>query len=119
MATLTKTRSVVALIRPEITLAIGESVLVGEIVALKTLPSIREALLGFLTGFFISSAAMVVNDYFNVEVDKVNAPHRPLPMGTIAIPEVMLLATATSVSGLIVAGLLSGLALRTPQCSGW
>lgn len=109
MTVLAKTRPVVALIRPEITLAIGTCVLVGEITTLRNLPPIREALLGFLTGFFISSSAMIMNDFFDVEVDKVNAPHRPLPKGTISINELLLLATAASVAGLVVAGLFGSL----------
>jgi geranylgeranylglycerol-phosphate geranylgeranyltransferase len=109
MTALAKSRSVIALIRPEITLAIGACVLVGEITTLRNLPPIREALLGFLTGFFISSSAVVVNDYFDVEVDKVNAPDRPLQMGTISINEAILLAIATSVAGLVAAGLLGSL----------
>lgn len=106
-----KIRSIVALARPVNSLTVGGAVVVGEIVALRSLPSIHEALLGFLTGLFISSSAMVLNDYFDVEVDKVNAPHRPLPMETISIPEAMLLATAASAAGLIAAGLLSWLNL--------
>lgn len=111
MTALTKSRSVVALIRPEVTLAVGACVIAGEILALRNFPPIREAFLGFLTGFFISSAAMVVNDYFDLEVDKVNAPNRPLPSGTVTVSEVILLTAATSMAGLVVAGLLSGLNL--------
>jgi len=111
MVAFTKTRSVVALIRPEVTMAVGACVIAGEILALRNLPPIREAFLGFMTGFFISSAAMVVNDYFDLEVDKVNAPNRPLPSGTITVSEVMLLTAATSVAGLVAAALLSGLNL--------
>jgi len=111
MTAFMKTKSVVALIRPEVTLAVGACVIAGEILALRNLPPIREGLLGFLTGFFISSAAMVVNDYFDLEVDKVNAPNRPLPSGTITVSEVMLLTVVTSAAGLVAASLLSGLNL--------
>ncbi|MFN3268502.1 MAG: UbiA family prenyltransferase, partial [Zestosphaera sp.] len=29
----------------------------------------------------VSSAGYVINDYFDIEVDKVNKPYRPIPSG--------------------------------------
>jgi geranylgeranylglycerol-phosphate geranylgeranyltransferase len=108
---LTKSKSVLSLIRLDISLAVGFSVIAGEIIALGNIPPYIETVLGFLTGFFISSSAMVVNDHFDLEVDKINAPHRPLPMGLISFNEVVLLASITSIAGLFISGLLGGLTL--------
>ena len=62
-------------------------------------------LLGFLAGFFISGAAMISNDYFDLAVDRVNQPQRPLPSGRISVPEVMFLIALFSVAGFVAAGL--------------
>jgi geranylgeranylglycerol-phosphate geranylgeranyltransferase len=111
MMFLTKAKSILSLIRLEISLAIGFSIIAGEIIALGNIPPYKEMILGFLTGFFISSSAMIVNDHFDLEVDKINAPHRPLPMGLISFNEVVFLATITSIAGLFISGLLGGLTL--------
>lgn len=42
----------------------------------------------------------MLNDYFDLEVDKVNTPGRPLPMGTISPAEAILLAGITICLGL-------------------
>ena len=60
MTAFTKTKLVVALIRPEVTLAVGACVIAGETLMLRNL-LIREAFLGLMMSFFISSATMVVN----------------------------------------------------------
>jgi geranylgeranylglycerol-phosphate geranylgeranyltransferase len=70
------------------------------------LPPFREAFLGFLCGFFISGSAIVLNDYFDLEVDRVNTPERPLPAGLISPPEAILLTAVTALIGLGAALLL-------------
>ena len=40
--------------------------------------------LGFVTGFAICAFSMVVNDYYDIEVDRVNQPTRPLPSGQVS-----------------------------------
>jgi geranylgeranylglycerol-phosphate geranylgeranyltransferase len=54
---------------------------------------------------------MIVNDYFDIEVDRVNAPHRPLPKGTIRLREAQILATFWLFVGLSIAWLLGLLPL--------
>jgi len=39
--------------------------------------------LAFLVVFLISSAGMIINDYFDYEIDKINRPKRPIPSGRI------------------------------------
>ena len=84
MATTTlkqKARGILQILRPELPFAAGVCVILGEIVALGGLPPFREAMLGFVCGFFLSGSAIVLNDYFDLEVDRVNTPERPLPSG--------------------------------------
>jgi len=79
-----KLKGLIQLFRPELPFSAGVCVFLGEIVALGRFPSLREAALGFACGFFISGSALVSNDYFDLEVDKVNAPDRPLPSGAVS-----------------------------------
>lgn len=42
-------------------------------------------LMAALSAFFISGAGMVVNDYFDVNIDKINRPQRPIPSGRVSL----------------------------------
>lgn len=95
-----KIKGILQIFRPELPFAAGVCVLLGEIVALGNFPPLREALFGFICGFFISGSAIVLNDYFDLEVDKVNAPHRPLPSGVVSPAEAILLTGISTVIGL-------------------
>ena len=95
-----KLKGMIQLFRPELPFSAGICVLLGEIVALGNFPSAREAVLGFMCGFFISGSALVSNDYFDLEVDKVNAPNRPLPSGAVTPSEAISLAAVAMLIGL-------------------
>lgn len=106
-----KIKATLDLIRPELPLAGGICVLAGQIIVLQNLPSLSTGLLGFLTGVLISSAAMITNDYFDQEVDKINHPQRPIPSGRISLTEIKILTAAFSILGLIAAAFLGLLTL--------
>jgi geranylgeranylglycerol-phosphate geranylgeranyltransferase len=95
-----KLKGVIQLFRPELPFAAGVCVVLGEIVALGNFPPLRGVILGFLCGFFISGSAIVLNDYFDLEVDKVNTPNRPLPAGIILPSEALLLTVISTLAGL-------------------
>ena len=99
----------IRLVRPELPFSAGVCVVIGEMLTLGKFPPARELLFGFLCGFFISASAIVLNDYFDLEVDRVNAPERPLPAGLVSPSEAILLAVLT-----ILIGLLASLALGLP-----
>lgn len=100
---LRKIRGVLELFRPDLSAAAGICAAAGEIIALGRFPSVQELLLGFVCGFFISSPALILNDYFDIEVDRVNAPHRPLPSGIISPTEAVVLTVVSTVIALAAA----------------
>lgn len=106
-----KIRGAIRLLRPELPLAAGICVIVGEIIALGTIPSISKLLSGFISIFFISGSALILNDYFDFEVDKVNAPDRPLPSGAVSPREVIVLTVIATILGLAAAAGISVWAL--------
>jgi geranylgeranylglycerol-phosphate geranylgeranyltransferase len=91
----------------ELPLAAGLCVIAGELIAAGTSSTSYELLLGFLVGFFISSSALIFNDYFDIESDKINAPERPLPSGTVKPSDVIVLTILTMGLGLAAAVLIS------------
>lgn len=96
----------VELIRPELPLSAGLCVLTGELLALGSLPTPEVGALGFLIGFLISGAAMVSNDYYDLAVDRVNHPGRPLPSGRVSKPDVIGLTVVLAIAGLSAAALV-------------
>jgi geranylgeranylglycerol-phosphate geranylgeranyltransferase len=63
---------------------IGFAVVVGAFVSKPPTISELQLALGFFTGFFICAYSMAVNDVYDVEVDRVNRPGRPIPSGRIS-----------------------------------
>ncbi|MCE7699767.1 MAG: UbiA family prenyltransferase, partial [Methanobacterium paludis] len=106
-----KSKAIWDILRPELPLAGGICVIAGQIIVLQTLPSLFVGVMGFLTGFFISGAAMITNDYFDLDVDRINHPQRPIPSGRISVPEAMVLTGLFSTAGFITSGLLGPIAL--------
>ncbi len=87
---------------------VGFAVIVGIAVASNSFEKIFTftSLLGFLTGFAISSFSMVSNDIYDIEVDRVNQPARPLPSGKIKGKPAWAFAVF-----FLIAGLMASLAL--------
>ena len=110
-ASLAKARALSDLVRTELPLSAGICVVAGEILALGGLPPVPVAILGFATGFFISGSAMITNEYFDLEVDRINHPDRPLPSGRVSVAELVILAALFSIAGLSTAALLGPLVL--------
>lgn len=101
-----KIKGLVRLFRPDLSLAAGLCTVGGQIIALGHLASWPVTLLGFLCAFACSGSALVVNDYFDFEVDKVNAPERPLPSGAVTQREAAILGIFLSLLGLASAAFL-------------
>ncbi|MEI7645309.1 MAG: UbiA family prenyltransferase [Chloroflexales bacterium] len=106
-----KARGVLQIFRPELPAAAGVCVLLGEVLALGGVPPLPVLGLGFACGFLLSGSALITNDYFDLEVDRINAPQRPLPAGILTPVEVMALGLLTAILGLAAAATFGPLAL--------
>jgi geranylgeranylglycerol-phosphate geranylgeranyltransferase len=82
---------------------IGIAVVVGEIIASPEVFYGDLALYGFLTGFLLLAAGMVLNDYFDREIDAINDPQRPLPSGVVRPTEAISCAIILASLGLLFA----------------
>ncbi|MEB2793579.1 MAG: UbiA family prenyltransferase [Caldisphaeraceae archaeon] len=103
------TKKYVSLVRPINDAMIGLSVIVGAFIASgRIIPNLLNLGFGFITGFFISGSAMILNDIIDLDIDAINNPLRPLPSKAISIKSAKILFVIFSVIGLTFS-LLSGI----------
>jgi len=103
MQLIQKLNAFLRLIRPELPISAGICVVVGQSIALGRFPPLANALLGFALGLFLSSSAMIFNDVFDLEVDRINSPQRPLPAGLLTKTEAAIFGIITALVAWAVA----------------
>jgi len=90
------------LIRPLNCLMMGFAVIVGASLV-SPLNFTINLLLGFATSFALTAASMVINDFYDREIDAINEPNRPIPRGDVSPKEALIFALVLSIIGLIAA----------------
>ena len=65
-----------------------------------TLQPWQKVLIAVLSGGIITAAANTINDYFDLKIDRINKPHRPLPAGKIAPISALFFSTAEFIVGI-------------------
>lgn len=77
--------AVIQLSRP-VNLVIGAaSILIGAIVTGRTLEPWGNVLLSCVSGILIMAGANAVNDVYDLDIDRINRPDRPLPSGRLGM----------------------------------
>ncbi|HMB67633.1 MAG TPA: UbiA family prenyltransferase [Candidatus Bathyarchaeia archaeon] len=102
----TRLNAYLTLIRPPNTIMIGLAVVIGEAIGLGRLPGISEAIFGFLTASLMMAGTMVANDVYDIEIDKVNSPQRPLASGAVKTRDAVVLSVVLSAAAIGFAALL-------------
>lgn len=72
-----------------------------------TLQPLNNVILACISCGLIFAAANTINDYFDLNIDKINKPYRTLPSGIISQKASLLIATAEYISGLLLGLLIS------------
>jgi len=99
----------VTITRPVNSLAAGLAAIVAYLIATGTI--IPETLLLFAVVTLITAAGNVINDYFDVEIDQVNRPDRPIPSGQVSLPAARAYATTLFLAGILVCLLTNALCI--------
>ena len=107
MSIVEKLKALLQLIRPELPISAGICVIVGQTIALGRLPTVEQIGLGFALGFFLSSSAMIFNDIFDLEVDRINTPYKPLPSGKLSTTEAIVFGLVTAAIAWMLALLIN------------
>lgn len=126
-------RAAVRLARPFTLLAPALGMVSGGIAALgfdgrfdPTARDVRNVALGALMAALLNVASNGVNQIYDVEVDRINKPERPLPAGEMTLRDAWVLTLAAYAAALAVAalvnptllGIVAGTALLTYAYSG-
>ena len=99
------------LFRMELPIAAGICIIAGELLSNGISTSIYHLIQGFFVGFFISGSALILNDFFDIEADKINSPSRPIPSGKVKPYEVIILSIITAIIGLSIALFINVIAI--------
>jgi geranylgeranylglycerol-phosphate geranylgeranyltransferase len=94
------------LMRCELPFAAGVCVLMGQLLALAVSPPLFEMWAGFLSIFLLSASILVLNDFYDIETDRVNAPDRPIPRGAVSSSGARLFSILLLSAGLLLGALL-------------
>lgn len=95
------------LIRFELPFAAGICVVMGQLLVLGEFASTFITFSGFFSVFAISGSILVLNDFFDIETDKINAPHRPIPAKLVSPFEALLFSITLSIIGFILSYMIS------------
>jgi geranylgeranylglycerol-phosphate geranylgeranyltransferase len=107
------------LMRPVNCLMMGFAVIVGAVISKQSLEGIlfSNLVYGFITGFTLAAASMIINDFCDKDTDAINEPDRPIPSGLIKPEEALVLASVLTAIGFVAAFLTNTTnALVTSLC---
>ncbi|MCL6493705.1 MAG: UbiA family prenyltransferase [Ignavibacterium sp.] len=95
------------LVRFELPFSAGVCVVMGQLLALGEFASLSVSVFGFTSVFLISASILVMNDYFDVETDKINAPYRPIPSNIVTPNEALFFSLLLLFAGLLLSYLIN------------
>ena len=87
------------------------SVIVASIICTDGNYSITKILLAAFSGGLTASAGNIINDYFDINIDRINRPQRVLPEGKLNLKEALFLYILLTLFAFISSALINGEAL--------
>ena len=107
------------LMRPVNCFMMGFAVIVGAVISKQSYEDMlfSNLVYGFITGFTLAAASMVINDFCDKDIDAINEPSRPIPSGLIKPEEALVFASILTAIGFVAAFLTNTAnALVTSLC---
>ncbi len=108
----TDPKAFLSIIRPQNCIIGGITVLAGIGIAAKVNLGFVDAaqllmqfIFGYITYFFVAAGGNVVNDIYDIEIDKINRPHRALPSGRMTIRQAWIYVFVLGILGVFFAWL--------------
>jgi len=96
-----KIKAYIRLMRPLNCLLAGVSVFIGGVIT-GSVGSVPNLILAVVSAMLICAGGNSINDYFDIEIDKINKPARPLPSGIISPAYAFVFSLFLFISGFIL-----------------
>ncbi|PWI49042.1 hypothetical protein CEE45_03765 [Candidatus Heimdallarchaeota archaeon B3_Heim] len=107
--------------RPLNSVLAGSAVAIGALAALSaplTTNQLWYIVFGCITTGFISAYGYAINDIFDIEIDKINVPHRPIPSGSVSLKGAKWFSIITLALGFVFAVLIDFVAVLLALSGG-
>ncbi len=101
-----KIRAFFILTRPLNVLIGGLSILVGSFIA-GSLSPLTNVLLAIISGSLIAAAANSINDFYDVNIDRINKPYRPLAAGLLTRSEAFIFSMMLFFTGALLGSFIN------------
>ncbi len=101
-----KIKDVIKLTRIEHSLMLIIAVVAAEIIALG-LPGINVLILSIITPVFISMGAFAINDYFDIETDRINRKSNPLLKGNLKPKDALYITAVSMLIGIAASAMIN------------
>ena len=95
------------LIRPLNAVMAGFATFIGSLIVAKGNALSIHIGLAMLVAFLVTGAGNAINDYFDVEADRINRPNRPIPSGRIKKSHAVFFSTLLFAIGIILASFIN------------
>ncbi|MFW9778932.1 MAG: geranylgeranylglycerol-phosphate geranylgeranyltransferase [Candidatus Heimdallarchaeota archaeon] len=99
-------KGLIQISRPLNSFLSGFAVVIGAIAAIShplTQNQLWGIVLGYLTTSLVAVGGYAINDVFDIEIDKINMPHRPLPSGYLTLNQAKIYAIILFIIGNLLA----------------
>lgn len=106
----------ITILRPFNVLITGTAVFIGALLTGSITP-LSKIILAMVSAAFICAGGNVENDYFDVEIDRINKPYRPIPSGRIKRKHALLFSIILTIIGLAIAIFITSKALLLAICA--
>lgn len=97
-----KINNIVALSRPSNIIIAFVTIIVAAFIT-GTIQPLSKVILASISATLITAAANAINDFFDIEIDRINKPHRPLPSGKLTARFAKRFAILLFVLGIFIA----------------
>ncbi len=97
----------ISILRPSVCVLSMLGIFAGSLITHALFEAPLLVFFAILAAFFITGSGDILNDYFDYEIDRINAPHRPIPSGKISRKSALVYAIIINLIGLVFAVMVS------------
>ncbi len=101
-----KIKDIIKLTRIEHSLMLIIAVVAAEMIALG-LPGIKDLILSIITPVFVSMGAFAINDYFDLETDRINRKNNPLLKGSLKPKDALYITAISMIIGIAASAMIN------------